>query len=145
MSNDGNPLQAVRRVFESSRQRRKLHRRLAASWEASVQVFILEESEQVQRQCPKVETTVDDRSDTRRYESVDFADVGSRGVEHVVDADVPHEVERHHEVAEDTLDRGHRGEDGIVEVIHVVKDRHSFCEHLLRCHKDVGLPDPGTV
>ena len=46
----------------------------------------------MQRECPEVGTAVGDGSDTRGDESVDFADVGSVGVEHVVDADVLHEV-----------------------------------------------------
>ena len=76
----------------------------------------------MQRECAEIGTAVYDGSQACRYESIDLADVRSRGVERVVDADVLHEVEMHREMAKDTLDRRHRRKNGVVKTIHGVKD-----------------------
>lgn len=98
----------------------------------------------MQRQCAKVGTAVDDGSDSCGYESVDLADAGRGSVEYVIDADVLHEVEMHHEVAKDTLDGWYRGYNGVVKPVHVVKDWHGFYEYLLRYHKETDVSNTGA-
>ncbi len=92
-------------------------------------------------ECSETGTAVDDRSDARGYQPVDFADVRRRGVEHVVDAYVLHQVEVHHEVAKDALHRGDGGKDGVVESVHGVEDWHCFCENAARKEEYVDFAD----
>ena len=110
-----------------------------------MQIFVLEHGYEVQRECSEVGASVDNGSDTVRHKPVSFADVGSQGVERVVNADVLHKVEMHEKVAKNALDRRYRGKNGVVETILVVKDWPGFHEHLLRYDENADVPDPGAV
>ena len=52
-------------------------------------------------------------------------------MEHVVNADMLHEVQMQQEVGKGALYRGHGRENGVVETIYLVEDWQSFCEHVL--------------
>ena len=77
----------------------------------------------------KIGAAIDDGLNAGRYHSIDRADTVGRSMEHVIDTDMLHEMKMHQEMANVVFDVD-GGEDSVVEVVHVVKDRHRFGVHL---------------